>query len=140
MHERNSSTIALPAVSARDTLTAILRDGPQRMLAQAIEVEAAEWIDGHAHLADEAGHRQVARNGRLPKRTITTGVGPENRIQTTSEHEQGARRSFVNARRNSCVLLWRHVCWWQHELSRCNQSFFKSALTQHLSHAQRRPR
>jgi transposase-like protein len=76
MHERNSSTIALPAVSSKDVLTTILRDGAQRMLAQAIEVEVAEWIDGHAHFADEAGHRQVVRNGHLPKRTITTGVGP----------------------------------------------------------------
>ena len=46
------------------------------MLAQAIEAEVAEWIDDHAHLKDEAGHRQVVRNGHLPKRTITTGVGP----------------------------------------------------------------
>ena len=28
-----------------------------------------------AHLVDEQGHRQVVRNGRLPKRSITTGVG-----------------------------------------------------------------
>lgn len=46
------------------------------MLAQAIEAEVAEWIDGHAPLTDAAGHRQVVRNGYLPKRTITTGVGP----------------------------------------------------------------
>jgi putative transposase len=76
MRESNSSTISLPAVSAKDVLTAILRDGAQRMLAQAIEAEVTEWIDGHAHLTDESGHRQVVRNGYLPKRTITTGVGP----------------------------------------------------------------
>ena len=46
------------------------------MLAQAIEQEVAEWIESHRHLTDEAGHRQVVRNGRLPKRTILTGVGP----------------------------------------------------------------
>ena len=46
------------------------------MLAQAIEAEVAEWIDGHAHLTNENGHRQVVRNGHLPGRTITTGVGP----------------------------------------------------------------
>jgi transposase-like protein len=76
MRESNSSTISLPAVPARDALTAILRDGAQRMLAQAIDAEVAEWIDGHAHLADKNGHRQVVRNGYLPQRTITTGVGP----------------------------------------------------------------
>jgi hypothetical protein len=42
---------------------------------QAIEAEVAEWIEGHAHVRDAAGHRQVVRNGRLPKRKITTGVG-----------------------------------------------------------------
>lgn len=76
MHESISSTIAMPAVSLRDVLTTILRDGAQRMLAQAVEAEVAQWIDGHAHLTDERGHRQVVRNGHLPQRTITTGVGP----------------------------------------------------------------
>jgi putative transposase len=76
MHESNSSTIALPAASSRDVLTSILRAGAQRMLAQAIEAEVAEWIEGHAQLTNEAGHRQVVRNGYLPKRTIITGVGP----------------------------------------------------------------
>lgn len=46
------------------------------MLAQAIDAEVSEWIDGHAHLTDERGHRQVVRNGYLPQRTIITGVGP----------------------------------------------------------------
>ena len=76
MQESISSTIALPAASSRDVLTTILRVGAQRMLAQAIEAEVSEWIDDHAHLTDKAGHRQVVRNGHLPKRTITTGVGP----------------------------------------------------------------
>lgn len=76
MHESNSSTIALPVVSTKDALTTILREGAQRMLAQAIDAEVAEWIDGHAHLTDENGHRQVVRNGYLPQRTISTGIGP----------------------------------------------------------------
>jgi transposase-like protein len=45
------------------------------MLAQAIEAEVAQWIDDRSAVTDEAGHRQVVRNGYLPKRTITTGVG-----------------------------------------------------------------
>jgi putative transposase len=76
MRESNSSAIALPAVCSQDVLTTILRDGAQRMLSQAIEAEVTEWIDGHADVTDAAGHRQVVRNGYLPKRTITTGVGP----------------------------------------------------------------
>ena len=76
MSERSNSTLALPATSSRDVLTDILRDGAQRLLSQAVEAEVADWIASHAHVADQAGHRQVVRNGHLPKRTITTGVGP----------------------------------------------------------------
>ena len=46
------------------------------MLAQAIDAEVAEWIESRRHLTNEAGHRQVVRNGRLPKRTVLSGVGP----------------------------------------------------------------
>lgn len=92
MRESTSSTIMLPVVSSRDVLTTILREGAQRMLAQAIDAEVAEWIDGHAHLTNEAGHRQVVRNGHLPKRTITTGVGPvevqQPRVLDRRSHEE----------------------------------------------------
>jgi transposase-like protein len=36
----------------------------------------ADWLDQHQHCRDADGHRQVVRNGHLPARTITTGVGP----------------------------------------------------------------
>jgi transposase-like protein len=45
-------------------------------LAEAIEAEVAAWIESHAHVTDEAGRRQVVRNGYLPKRSILTGIGP----------------------------------------------------------------
>ena len=38
-------------------------------LAQAVEVEVAGWIDSHAHVRDEAGHREIVRNGSLAART-----------------------------------------------------------------------
>lgn len=76
MSERSNSTLALPATSSRDVLTDILRDGAQRLLSQAVEAEVAEWIASRANVTNQAGHRQVVRNGRLPQRTITTGVGP----------------------------------------------------------------
>lgn len=46
------------------------------MLAQAIEAEVAAWIEEHSQLVDATGRRQVVRNGYLPQRTITTGLGP----------------------------------------------------------------
>jgi putative transposase len=75
MHESNDTTATIP-VPSRDVLTEILRDGAQRLLAQAIDAEVAEWIDRHAEVVDDVGHRQVVRNGHHPSRTILTGVGP----------------------------------------------------------------
>ena len=75
MAESNNSRLSLPVAPSRDVLTDILRDGAQRLLAQAIEAEVSEWIASHAELKNAEGHRQVVRNGHLPKRTITTGVG-----------------------------------------------------------------
>jgi len=46
------------------------------MLTTAIEAEVTAWIESHRHLQDCRGHRQVVRNGYLPERSITTGVGP----------------------------------------------------------------
>jgi putative transposase len=63
-------------VSARDALTEVLRRGAATLLAQAVEIEAATWIDDHSHLVDERGHRQVVRNGHAAPRTIVTPLGP----------------------------------------------------------------
>ena len=75
MRESTSQVVSLPAATGQDVLTSILRDGAQRLLTQAIEAEVAQWIDSHQHLKDEQGHRQVVRNGALPRRTLMTGVG-----------------------------------------------------------------
>ncbi len=75
MPQATTEPLSLPASSPRDVLTEILRDGATRMLAQAIETEADDWITSHAHVMDENGHRQIVRNGHLPARKIQTGVG-----------------------------------------------------------------
>jgi putative transposase len=76
MHERNKSTVTLPGSEPKDVLSDILRLGARKLLTEAVEAEVAEWIDRHAHLRDEQGRRQVVRNGHLPERMITTGLGP----------------------------------------------------------------
>ena len=75
MQEVSTTTVSFPSTSSRDALTEVLRSGAQRLLAEAIEAEVAEWIDSHAHVTDAAGRRQVVRNGYLPKRSILTGIG-----------------------------------------------------------------
>ena len=46
------------------------------MLADMIQAEVEDWLAERTHLRDEQGRRQVVRNGFLPEREITTGVGP----------------------------------------------------------------
>ncbi len=75
MNESNETTATMPAPS-RDILTEILHDGAQRLLAQAIDAEVADWIDRHAEVVGDNGRRQVVRNGHHPTRTILTGLGP----------------------------------------------------------------
>src|SRR3954453_4866808 len=59
-----------------DPLTAVLRSGARRLLAQAIEAEAeaflARFVD--CKLAD--GRERLVRHGYGPERTIQTGIGP----------------------------------------------------------------
>lgn len=78
-------SVALPG--ARDCLTEILREGAQRLLAEAIEAEVTEWIEERKHLRDAAGRRQVVRNGRMPERTITTGIG-EIQVEQPRVHDR----------------------------------------------------
>lgn len=75
MSEATTETIEFP-VTPRDALTDLLRRGAQEMLAAAMEAEVDEYLAEREHLRDENGRRQVVRNGRLPKRKLTTGVGP----------------------------------------------------------------
>jgi putative transposase len=75
MQEVTTTPLAFPSTS-RDVLTEVLREGAQQMLTTAIEAEVTEWIESHRHLQDCRGRRQVVRNGYLPERSITTGIGP----------------------------------------------------------------
>jgi putative transposase len=89
----------VPLPGSQDVLTEVLRNGARQMLATAIEAEVADWIDDHAHLKDEAGRRQVVRNGSHPERTILTGLGPievkQPRVQDRRPPEQ--REAFTPA-------------------------------------------
>jgi len=75
MQDSTTKSVTFPSSTSKDVLTELLREGAQRMLATTIEAEVADWIESHADLKDTNGHRQVVRNGYLPERNITTGVG-----------------------------------------------------------------
>jgi len=57
-------------------LEEVLREGARKMLLQSVRNEVTEYIQGHAQLCDEEGHRLVVRNGHLPERELLTGIGP----------------------------------------------------------------
>ncbi len=101
MQESTTTTLGFPSTESKDVLTKILREGAQALLAEAVEAEVADWIDAHDHLQDEYGHRQVVRNGRLPKRKITTGVGPVEIEQPRVHDRRGADQA---ERFNSKIL------------------------------------
>jgi len=61
--------------SFTDALTALVRQGAQQIIAQAVEAEVQALLSQYQHLRDQQGRKAVVRNGYLPERTIQTGVG-----------------------------------------------------------------
>jgi putative transposase len=77
MNHDTGRTLKNPGVSGevRDVRTEVLRQGAQQLITQAIETEVEEFLRPYHELRDEAGRRQLVRNGYLPPRTIQTGLG-----------------------------------------------------------------
>src|SRR3954453_4248663 len=73
MSQSTTDIRIVPLPEGQDVLTDILRDGARRMLAQAVEAEVAAYVAAHDHLVDEAGRRQVVRNGHLPETEVPAG-------------------------------------------------------------------
>jgi putative transposase len=75
MQEHTAIPFPLPQLTAADPLTEILRQGAQRLLAQAIEDEIAVLLAQYADRHDAQGRQVVVRNGYLPEREVQTGIG-----------------------------------------------------------------
>ena len=65
-----------PGSFSEDPLTAVLRSGAQRLLAQAVEMEVTAFIAAHGDLENDAGRRRVVRHGHHRERQVQTGIGP----------------------------------------------------------------
>lgn len=76
MSNSMTETLVFPSAPCSDALTAVLRAHAQGLLAQAVQIEAEQWIAARADQLDAQGHRQVVRNGYLPQRQVLTGIGP----------------------------------------------------------------
>src|SRR3712207_8055138 len=61
---------------ADDPLTAILRSGARRLLAQAVEAEAEAFLAEMKGTRLPDGRDRVVRHGHAPERLVQTGIGP----------------------------------------------------------------
>ena len=52
-----------PETFSEDPLTAVLRSGARRLLAQAIEIEISGFLAAHADLKDDLGRQFLVRHG-----------------------------------------------------------------------------
>jgi putative transposase len=59
-----------------DLLSTMLRDGAQRLVAQAVQAEFEEFLSRYSGDRVEDGRAVVVRNGFQPEREILTGLGP----------------------------------------------------------------
>jgi putative transposase len=75
VHDESQPNEHAPAAVGGSLLDELVRDGARQMLAAALQAEVAAYIDAHAHLVDENGHRLVVRNGRHQPREVATAAG-----------------------------------------------------------------
>jgi transposase-like protein len=59
-----------------DPLTAVLRSGARRLLAQAVEAEAEAFLATLAGVRLPDGRERLVRHGHGPERQVQTGIGP----------------------------------------------------------------
>ena len=59
-----------------DPLTAVLRSGARRLLAQAVEAEAEAFLAEMKGMRLPDGRDRVVRHGHAPERLVQTGIGP----------------------------------------------------------------
>ena len=86
-----------------DPLTAVLRSGARRLLAQAVEAEAEAFLATMkgARLAD--GRERLVRHGHGPERLVQTGIGPVE-VQRVKVRDRGAGGDGERIRFTSAIL------------------------------------
>src|SRR5215207_6396457 len=84
-----------------DPLTAILRSGARRLLAQAVEAEAEAFLATMKGVRLPDGRERVVRHGHAPERLVQTGIGPvavrRAKMRDRGVGEGGERIRFASA-------------------------------------------
>jgi transposase-like protein len=87
-------------IEGRSLLDEIAREGARRMLAAALEVEVAAYLDAHHDDRDAEGHALVVRNGKGRTRKVTLGAGTiamsAPRVNDRRLDAQGQRCKFTS--------------------------------------------
>src|SRR4051812_17599236 len=86
-----------------DPLTAVLRSGARRLLAQAVEAEAEAFLAMRAGTRLPDGRERVVRHGYGPERVIRTGIGPVE-VRRVKLRDRGAAGSGERIRFTSAIL------------------------------------
>lgn len=97
----NDNLISLPSSETqegfRDALSELIRRGARQIIAEAVEAELNEFLALYQNERDAEGRQAVVRNGYLPERTITTGVG-EVEVQVPKVRDRIGRGIKFNSR------------------------------------------
>ncbi len=86
-----------------DPLTAILRSGARRLLAQAIEAEAEAFLTAMKGEQLPDGRDRVVRHGLGPERLVQTGIGPVE-VRRVKLRDRGTSERAERIRFTSAIL------------------------------------
>jgi len=86
-----------------DPLTAVLRSGARRLLAQAIEAEADAFLATMKGMQLPDGRDRLVRHGHGPERLVQTGIGPV-AVQRVRLRDRGAVAAGERIRFTSAIL------------------------------------
>ena len=86
-----------------DPLTAVLRDGARRLLAQAVEAEAEAFLASMRDARLPDGRDRMVRHGYGPERVIQTGIGPV-AVRRVKLRDRDAAASGERVRFTSAIL------------------------------------
>src|SRR5215203_4860129 len=87
-----------------DPLTAVLRSGARRLLAQAIEAEAEAFLAEMKGARLPDGRERVVRHGHAPERLVQTGIGPV-AVRRAKLRDRGAGEAGAERVRFTSALL-----------------------------------
>ena len=86
-----------------DPLTAILRSGARRLLAEAIEAEAEAFLKTMKGMQLPDGRDRVVRHGLGPERLVQTGIGPVE-VRRVKLRDRGTSERAERIRFTSAIL------------------------------------